>query len=88
MVTAETEKPVSRQRAYQLRKIAKGLCMICTRKAEPDMQRCRRHMKKQRESMRKRFGYRKRYHGARSYNKNGEPDVKTTGERRRLRKRG
>jgi hypothetical protein len=72
MVTVETEPKVSRQRAYQLRKIARGLCAICTRKAEPNSERCSVHLKKTRESARKRFGYRKRYHGARSYTKKGE----------------
>jgi len=72
MVTVETEQPkVSRQRAYQLRKIAKGICTHCSRKAEPNSERCIVCLRKQRNSARKRFGYRKRYRGARSYNKNG-----------------
>jgi hypothetical protein len=51
-----TDKPVSRQRAYQLRKVAEGLCALCGRGKIVMHERCQKCLRK----MRKRMNYGKR----------------------------
>lgn len=43
-----TEKPISRQRKYQLRHIAQGLCALCNRKLFTATK-CRKHWKQERD---------------------------------------
>jgi hypothetical protein len=38
-----TDKPLSKQRRYQLRKQAKGLCPYCPNPLQPGYLRCREH---------------------------------------------
>lgn len=65
--TTTTEEPVSRQRAYQLRHMEAGLCISCSRPAIEGAVKCKKHLKATREGLRKRFSYRKRYRGSKSY---------------------
>lgn len=62
-----TEEPMSRQRAYQLRHMEQGLCISCSKPALQGSVKCKRHARNTREGLRKRFGYRKRYRGSKSY---------------------
>src|SRR6266849_5327542 len=63
-------RDISRQRRHQLRKQRDGICIICT---EPAIHggRCRKHWIlnaiRVRESIRRRFGYKKRYLGGKLY---------------------
>lgn len=50
-----SEKPVSRQRAYQLRKIAAGLCCLCGRPRNHYAEHCDMCRKKTSELQRKRY---------------------------------
>ena len=56
-----TNLPISRQRKYQLRKKARGLCEDCGQPALKDSVRCRRCLIRGREQQRQRLGCKRRY---------------------------
>lgn len=62
-----TSLPVSRQRKWQLRKEALGLCPLCGRVKPKGYSWCADHAVKVREDQRIKQGAKKRYKNARSY---------------------
>ena len=62
----QTEKPISRQRQWQLRQIAKGLCIICPAPAVIN-RRCLKHHIVAREAQRRRKGATTRHTKSKSY---------------------
>lgn len=60
------DKSLSRQRRWQLRKVANGLCHICGKKAVMSML-CLKHAVVQRETRRKKMGYMKRRKRCKTY---------------------
>ena len=70
------KKKLSRQRRWQIKKRAAGLCIICGKKAVNDWY-CQRHKLAQniliREWMRRRNGCIRRYLGSRSYQLERKP---------------
>ena len=58
---------LGKQRRYQLRHIAAGLCTLCSREAIPGLQMCEKHTVGRRERMRKQHHAKRRYHGCLSY---------------------
>ena len=59
--------PMSRQQIHMLRKRARGLCWICSKKALKGGYFCAEHQIQARERMRKKLGCRRRNKGAASY---------------------
>jgi hypothetical protein len=61
------KRGLSRQYQYALRKRAKGLCWVCTKKALPGKYHCLEHLITMRERNRKRYGCKLRHFGRESY---------------------
>ena len=61
-----TDRPISRQRKYQLRMQRDRRCMICGQPAA-ESGRCVRHLVLLRERLRRTLGSRRRYKNAMSY---------------------
>jgi 5-methylcytosine-specific restriction endonuclease McrA len=62
-----SNRKISRQRRYQLRRQRDGLCTICGDLAAGGTSRCLKHLVKSREQGRKRLGLKRRWKNSQSY---------------------